>query len=137
MLHVLIEILRSFGLRCPHCHQGKVMRNWFAVNPKCAVCGWVFQAEQGDFWGGMVFAYTYAGTLAFGLAGVLILYDLFSIETRVYISALFVAAMVIALNPWTRCNWIAVIHLIRSRDAEYRPADPPQAKGAGGGSAPR
>jgi uncharacterized protein (DUF983 family) len=122
MLHVIVALLRSFGLRCPHCHRGKVMRNWFAVHSRCSECDYVFQAEQGDFWGGMIFAYTYAGILAMGLAAALYAYDLFSMETRVYVTALFAAAMVLALHPWTRCNWIAVIYVTRSRDPSYLPA---------------
>lgn len=121
MLHVILAILRSFGLRCPHCHQGKVMRHWFAVNPKCPKCGYVFQAEVGDFWGGMVFAYTYAGVLTFGLAAALIEFNLGSIEARAYICALFIVALVLFLHPWTRSNWIAVMYLTRGRDKTYLP----------------
>ena len=121
MFHVIVELLRSFGLRCPHCHTGKVMQHWFAVNPKCATCGYVFQAEQGDFWGGMIFAYTYSGVLAFGLSAALYYFNLFTMENRVYVIALFVAAMVLVLHPWSRCNWITVIYLTRSRDPIYLP----------------
>jgi uncharacterized protein (DUF983 family) len=121
MAHIIVELLRSFGQRCPHCHSGKVMRNWFAVNPKCAKCNYVFQAEQGDFWGGMIFSYTYSGVLAFGLAAVLYAFDILSMENRVYVTALFVAVMVLALHPWARCNWITVIYLTRSRDPVYLP----------------
>jgi uncharacterized protein (DUF983 family) len=122
MVHVIVEMLRSFALRCPHCHRGKVMRNWFALNQKCPACSYVFMAEQGDFWGGMVFAYTYSGALAFGLAAVLILNNLLSLEMRVYVTALFAASMVLVLHPFTRCNWITVLYLTRSREAEYRPS---------------
>jgi uncharacterized protein (DUF983 family) len=121
MFSFALELLRSFGLHCPHCHQGKVMRNWFAVNAKCSQCGYVFQAEQGDFWGGMIFAYTYSGILAFVLAAVLYYFDIFSIELRVYVVALFVAVMVLVLNPWSRCNWITILYLTRSRDPSYLP----------------
>jgi len=121
MVRIIVALLRSFGLRCPHCHKGKVMRNWFTVNERCSHCNYVFQAEQGDFWGGMIFAYTYAGVLAMGLAAALYAYDLFSTETRVYVTALFAVAMVLALHPWTRCNWITVIYVTRSRDPSYLP----------------
>ena len=121
MLHVIVEILRSFSLRCPHCHRGKVMRNWFAVNPECAHCSYVFQAEQGDFWGGMIFAYTYSGVLAFGFAAVLIAFNLLSVEMRVYATALVIAALVVLLNPFTRSNWVTVMYLTRGRDNEYLP----------------
>ncbi|MFI5400594.1 MAG: DUF983 domain-containing protein, partial [SAR324 cluster bacterium] len=102
MVRVIVALLRSFGMRCPHCHRGKVMRNWFTVQARCSRCNYVFQAEQGDFWGGMIFAYTYAGFLAMGLAAALYAYDIFALETRVYVTALFAVAMVLALHPWTR-----------------------------------
>ena len=121
MFKIIAELVRSFGLRCPHCHQGKVMRHWFAVNDKCSNCGYVFQAEQGDFWGGMIFAYTYSGMLAFLLAGGLYYYDVFSMEMRVYVIALFVAGMVLVLHPWSRCNWITVLYVTRGRDPSYLP----------------
>lgn len=123
MVKVILALLRSFGLRCPHCHQGKVMRHWFAVNAKCSTCGYVFQAEVGDFWGGMVFAYTYAGVLTFGLASLLIRYDVGSWEDRAYVCALSIAALVLFVHPWTRSNWITVMYLTRARDKTYLPPE--------------
>jgi hypothetical protein len=29
--------------------------------------------------------------------------------------------MVLVLHPWSRCNWITVIYLTRSRDPVYLP----------------
>lgn len=127
MLHTIVEFLRSFSLRCPHCHQGKVMRHWFAVNAECSHCRYVFQAEQGDFWGGMIFAYTYGGVLAFGFAGLLIKFDLLSIEMRVYATALLIAVLIVALTPFTRSNWVTVMYLTRGRDQEYLPQGKPKA----------
>jgi uncharacterized protein (DUF983 family) len=123
MLRFVLGLLRSFGLRCPHCHVGKVMRHWFAINPKCSNCGYVFQAEPGDFWGGIVFAYTYAGVLAFGLAAILIHFELGSVEARVYVCALFIVVAVLAVHPWTRSNWITVMYLTRGQEKEYRPPE--------------
>jgi uncharacterized protein (DUF983 family) len=38
-----------FGLRCPHCLQGRVFHGWFRMNPTCTVCGVQFEREQGYF----------------------------------------------------------------------------------------
>jgi uncharacterized protein (DUF983 family) len=117
----ILKMLRSLNLRCPNCQQGRILRNWIEVNRACSSCGYVFMQETGDFWGGMVFSYTYAGFTALAVAGVLIALDLFSIGARVYAAVLAGAASILLLHPITRANWVTLMFLTRGHYEEYRP----------------
>ncbi|HUJ74661.1 MAG TPA: DUF983 domain-containing protein [bacterium] len=121
MFRFIWNLIRSLSLRCPHCHQGKVMRNWLVVNPACPVCGYVFMKEQGDFWGGMIFSYTYAAVLSLALAGVLMAFHWLEIAQRVYLIAFAAVGFIILLHPVTRSNWITVMYLTRGDYPEYAP----------------
>lgn len=120
-MNFLIGMIRSLSLRCPHCRQGRLMKNWFVVNPACSACGYEFQKETGDFWGGMVFSYTYAGLAALLVAAFLIAFDLLTVGQRVYASVTGGAVAIFLLHPFTRANWIAVMYLTRGHYEEYQP----------------
>ena len=38
----------GFGLRCPHCHQGKLLRAYLKVVDRCPVCGEAFYHHRAD-----------------------------------------------------------------------------------------
>lgn len=120
-MNFVIGILRSLRLRCPNCQQGRLMKNWFVVNTACSACGYEFQKESGDFWGSMVFSYTYAGFVAFLVSGFLITFDLLTIGQRVYAAVIGGALAIFLLHPFTRANWIAVMFLTRGHYEEYQP----------------
>jgi uncharacterized protein (DUF983 family) len=107
MISFLYAILRSLGLRCPHCHRGRLMKNWFVVNETCGVCGYAFLKETGDFWGGMVFSYTYAGLVAMIVAGVLVAFEALSWSQRVYVAM--------------ACGVLSIVVLTRGQYEDYRP----------------
>lgn len=50
---VCVLLWRGLILRCPRCGQGKLFRHGYAMYPKCAVCGWVFEREEGYWTGAM------------------------------------------------------------------------------------
>lgn len=97
------------------------MKNWFEVNPACPVCGYEFQKESGDFWGGMVFSYTYAAVAGLAAAGVLIALDALTWSQRVYVAVAFGVASILLLHPITRANWVALMYQTRGQYEEYRP----------------
>ena len=123
-MSVILGVLRSFGLRCPNCHEGHVMKNWFVVNPACPKCGLTFLKDSGDFWGGMVFSYTYAGFVAMVIVGIMVATNLGDWSTRVYTGVICGAASIFLLHPITRANWVAVLFLTRGQEEEYRPPAP-------------
>ncbi len=120
-MRFLIGILRSLSLRCPNCHEGRLMKNWFVVNTACSVCGYEYQKESGDFWGGMVFSYTYAGIVAMAVAGAMIGLDLLTWGQRVYAGVIGGAISIVLFHPFTRANWIAIMFLTRGQYEDYRP----------------
>lgn len=119
-MHVIIAILRSLGLRCPHCHQGRLMKNWFVVNESCSVCGYEFLKETGDFWGGMIFSYTYAGFVAMVTAGILVAFDALSWSNRVYVAMICGVISIVVLHPFTRANWVTVMFITRGHYDDYK-----------------
>lgn len=121
MIRIILGILRSLDMRCPNCHQGQLMKNWFEVNPACPVCSYEFQKESGDFWGGMVFSYTYAAVAGLAAAGVLIALDALTWSQRVYVAVAFGVASILLLHPITRANWVALMFQTRGQYEEYRP----------------
>jgi len=120
-MNLILALLRSFDLRCPHCHSGAVMKNWVEARRECPDCGYEYLKESGDFWGGIVFSYTYAALTALIAAAILIGLDLLSVSERVYVSVFTGAAAIFLFHPFTRANWIALMYATRGHYAEYRP----------------
>jgi len=116
----ILAILRSLNLRCPNCREGRLMKNWFVVNESCSVCGYEFLKETGDFWGGMVFSYTYAGFVALITTGILVAANALSWSNRVYVAVIFGVASIVALHPFTRANWVTVMFLTRGHYDDYK-----------------
>jgi uncharacterized protein (DUF983 family) len=117
----ILAILRSLRLRCPNCHQGRLMKNWFVIHESCGVCGYEFLKETGDFWGGMVFSYTYAGFVALVTTGILVLADALTWGNRVYVAVICGVVAIVVLHPFTRANWVTVMFLTRGHYEDYRP----------------
>ena len=40
-------------LRCPRCGKGKLYSHGYTMYERCAVCGWVFEREEGYWTGAM------------------------------------------------------------------------------------
>lgn len=119
-MRFLIGLLRSITLRCPHCHKGRLLKNWFVVNEKCSECGYVYLKEPGDFWGGMVFSYTYAGVSALAAAAFTIEMGWLTWGQRVYVAAIAGALGVVLFHPYSRAHWITIMYLTRGQYEDYR-----------------
>ena len=124
-MKTVIALLRSLLLRCPNCHEGRQMKNWFVQNEKCAKCGYEFLKETGDFWGGMVFSYSYAGFVAMLVVGILVAFDVLTWSNRVYVGTICGVLSIIALHPFTRSNWVTVMFITRGHYDDYRPKAQP------------
>ncbi len=49
-----IRILRrGASRRCPVCGEWKIFKGWFALQPSCPQCGFVFERREGQFIGGI------------------------------------------------------------------------------------
>ncbi len=121
MIRLLLACLRSFRLRCPHCRRGRIFRNPYAAHRACGECGLVFQRDEGDFWGGMVFSYTFAAVIGLGTAGALLLARVEQWETLVYSSAFVALASILVHFPFAKSLWIHLLYATRGQLEEYRP----------------
>ena len=122
-LRVPWQVLRSVDLRCPHCRRGRIFRNPWLAHERCPVCGLVFQRDEGDFWGGVVFTYTYAGIVSLGVAALLIRLGVQDWERIAYGAAGAAIAAVLAIFPFAKAQWIALLYATRGHYEEYRPPD--------------
>lgn len=123
MLRLLRGMPHAFTLRCPHCGQGWIPHHYFALHERCASCGLAFQVDEGDFWGSMVFSYTFGGLAGLALAALAFVLDVGSIEARVYTVAFLALATVLASFPVSRSLWVHLLYLTRGHYEEYRPPE--------------
>jgi len=122
-LRVPLQVLRSVDLRCPHCRRGRVFRNPWLARERCPTCGLVFLRDEGDFWGGVVFNYTYAGIVGMAVAALLVKLGVQDWEWIAYGAAAAVVLSVLTLFPFAKAQWIALLYATRGHYEEYRPPD--------------
>ncbi|MBI4082076.1 MAG: DUF983 domain-containing protein [Candidatus Lambdaproteobacteria bacterium] len=122
-MKLMLNLLRSLRLRCPHCGQGRLTRNYFVFNERCDNCAYVFQGDPGDFWGTVVMLYTAAGILGIATGAVLIGMGIGDIEFQIYTAAIVVAASALALFPLVKSLWIHLLYHTRGHFEEYRAPD--------------
>ena len=72
----LFRCLKGLGLKCPHCGIGPLTRNFLGSVEKCHDCGYTFLGQTGDFWGGVVLTYVFAGGAGITVAALLINYEI-------------------------------------------------------------
>ena len=113
----------ALRLRCPYCHQGRVLARWpNKIFPECARCGLSFFREQGYYIGGMIV--TYGLTLAVVIPVFLVslfLPDLKAVSHngRFALLVLFTVPLSFVLMPYAYSLWL---HL----DFWLEPWRPPQ-----------
>jgi uncharacterized protein (DUF983 family) len=121
---VLLQVLRSADLRCPHCRRGPIYRLPYVAHERCPVCGLAFQRDEGDFWGGVVFSYGYACIVGLAVAGLLFRLGVEHWETIAYAAAGAAVAAVLVVFPFAKAQWIALLYATRGHYEEYRPPGP-------------
>lgn len=63
---ILHKLWVGFRLRCPHCEQGTTFRTLFTPYQTCAICGYTFEARDGESVGGMYINLIVVEMLTFG-----------------------------------------------------------------------
>jgi uncharacterized protein (DUF983 family) len=120
---VLWQVLRSADLRCPHCRRAGLYRRPYLAHERCPACGLVFQRDEGDFWGAVVFTYTYAGGVGLLLAALLFRLGVQRWETIAYAAAGATVLAALAAFPFAKAQWIALLYHTRGHYEEYRPPE--------------
>jgi len=111
------ELRKSFANairgKCPHCGIGKLLSNWFRVNPRCDACDRSFPVGEGAFLGSMAINYTLVVFLVLPLW--LALWKWIDVSPIVLLYGAVVIAMVtpVLLYPlawslwiWVSCNFL-------------------------------
>lgn len=66
-------MLRGFGLRCPYCGKGRLIRGWMTLADGCDACGADFRLRPGDFAGAVMIAQFLVGLVTLPVLFVLLL----------------------------------------------------------------
>jgi uncharacterized protein (DUF983 family) len=81
---------RGIRLRCPNCGEGRILRSWFHLQPKCPVCGLRTDRGEEDFFlGGMMWNIVFS-------EGVLL------------VMGLVVGIATWPDVPWTAMQWVGI-----------------------------
>jgi len=121
VLYVLLQVLRSVTLRCPHCRRAGMLRHPYAAHERCPACGLAFQRDEGDFWGAVVFSYAYAGIVGLAVAALLAHAGMERWEAIAYVAAGATVATVLVVFPFAKAQWITLLYFTRGHYEEYRP----------------
>lgn len=123
MPKILFQLLYSFTLRCPHCRQEWMPRTLYGFHHQCSRCKLVYQGDSGDFWGGVVIGYAFAGLTGMVIGLVMTLIGGFGWETTVYTSSLSGLASILVFFPFAKSLWIHLLYHTRGQYEEYRPPE--------------
>jgi uncharacterized protein (DUF983 family) len=113
---LLRGIRRSIRFRCPHCGQGRVLRNIGSLRERCDVCGLRYERTDDNYFGGAVFFGLFCGELA--VAFTLLITILLTWPTVPWDGILYgvtigsIVALPISL-PFAKVVWLNVDTLVR------------------------
>ena len=111
----------------------RIMSAWFFSREMCTRLvrtmtisslsgpGYTFQGETGDFWGGVVFSYAFAGILGMFTGAMLTVFGWLSIADRVYVSTGVGFVSILLCFPFAKSLWIHLLYNTRGKYDEYRP----------------
>ncbi len=97
-------------LRCPRCHRGRLFRSWFTIEPRCAVCGLVFERATGELTGGMGVSIAVTLLLVV-IASFVIGFSGLPIGPALVAMSVAIIAFVIWFYPVSRALWVALSYL--------------------------
>lgn len=103
-------IRRGWAKRCPHCGRGSVFVRWTRTRERCAVCGYLFERDQGETWG--VWIITDRVPIAVGIIAVFFGFRV----TSIWVGLAFMMAMILPLiltMPRRHSLAIALVYLSR------------------------
>lgn len=121
MRDVARDFARALLLRCPNCGGRKVLRSWFKLNHRCAICGIrLDRGEDDDYYlGGMFFNIVLAEVL-FSLVLLIVVIAMWPNVPWAGVEYSLIIAMIVApivLYPVSRLMWLALDLLLRPPDA--------------------
>ena len=126
MLRTFFRLLGGFTLRCPNCSGESMLRNYYVFKLNCSKCEFVYQMDEGDFWGGVVYSYTFAGVSGMVVASLLNAFSPFGWVTILYASAGAAVASILLFFPFAKSLWVYTLFLTRGQYEEYRAKKPPK-----------
>jgi len=103
---------RAVRLRCPRCGRSPLFTGWFTMHERCAVCGLVYEREQGYFVGAIYV--NYAVTVAIAVGTVLVLDWTIGLTLRAQLALgiALVTLVPLVFFRYARSLWLAVDHLV-------------------------
>jgi len=103
---------RAVRLRCPRCGRSPLFTGWFTMHEHCAVCGLVYEREQGYFVGAIYV--NYAVTVAIAVGTVLVLDWTIGLTLRAQLALgiALVTLVPLVFFRYARSLWLAVDHLV-------------------------
>lgn len=111
-------------LRCPSCGQGRIFAGLTKMNPRCSVCGVIFEREEGDFLGAMVIAYSVtAVVVAAGVYAVEVWTDL-DAYTHLFLWSLVAALFLLFGYRHMKGLWVGILCLMVGLHAPPDQVDP-------------
>jgi uncharacterized protein (DUF983 family) len=123
----LRTLLLGLLLRCPACGQGRLFRTAYALHPKCAGCGVVFEPDPGEMAGGM--AVNMVLTSILGVAWAIYGAVFSGLNMAIVVAALMVGTLAFGLvfHRHARGLWVAFLYLTGDVGAGERYPSPPNA----------
>jgi uncharacterized protein (DUF983 family) len=123
-VRVRTALWRGWRKRCPQCGQGALYAGWTRAAARCAVCGLVYERNQGDTWFFTIMGDRIAVAVMIGL----LYFGIHRSRPIVFLGAFAGAIAFVILtapNRWgvgTALHYLARIHLDDTDDATT-PAD--------------
>lgn len=101
---------RSWRLRCPRCGQGRLFRNWIAMNAECDHCQLHYEREPGYFLGSIYVNYGLTALLVTVFYLTLFATGVVSPQTALWIVAGFAVVFPLWFFRYARSLWLGFDH---------------------------
>ena len=101
----------GLGLRCPRCGAGALLRTWFSMHERYAVCQLRFEREQGYFLGAMYINYGVTVVLALIGAFALECWTVVSLTQQLLLWIGFGSLFPVLFFRHSRGLWLAFDHI--------------------------
>ncbi len=72
MKRLILDIVAVAKMRCIRCREGAVWKRPMSMNSQCPVCGYVFEREEGYFYGAMYASYFFSMATVFPVMFILL-----------------------------------------------------------------
>ena len=108
-------------LRCPHCRRGGVIRGWYGMHPRCAVCNFRFERSDENYFQGAMFVNFMTGGFTFlaSFLGFLLLsWPNVPWDALTYGAPLVMLAFMVLLYPISKVIWLTADVMLRPVTAE-------------------